>query len=256
MLLCVVCASALFLLVDQYAYFKEQAGTLQQLQQQYQERVIELERAVADVSTVDDDPPPVKKNKKHLKRSLSGYYKHKRRRIKVRDVARIRAAHHVPIAKVTASAESDGEEQTATTLPQKNSRRFLSWPLPRGQFWLSSFFGRRRIRGVVGFHAGLDMAAVKGTPVRAAADGTVLQASNKNDGYGNCIILQHANNYKTRYAHLQRVKVHVGQAVKRGRLIGTVGNTGNVRANGTDGSHLHFEVILGAKAMNPLQYLI
>jgi len=104
------------------------------------------------------------------------------------------------------------------------------------------------------FHYGLDMAALKGTPVKAAANGKVVEAGNGN-GYGNTILLLHNKFFKTRYAHLNRIRVKSGQNVKRGQIIGTVGATGNVRANGTDASHLHFEVHYKNKQVNPLYYL-
>jgi murein DD-endopeptidase MepM/ murein hydrolase activator NlpD len=130
------------------------------------------------------------------------------------------------------------------------------WPVDRSKFWLSSLFGPRKIKNKgIKYHYGIDMAALKGTPVKAAAAGIVLE-SYWNNGYGNCIIIAHNRKYKTRYAHLDKRKVKVGQKVKRGQTIGTVGDTGLVRKSGKDASHLHFEVYAFGRHINPLSVLI
>lgn len=135
--------------------------------------------------------------------------------------------------------------------------KIFSWPLARNSFWLSSLFGPRNLgdgRGTM-FHSGVDLAAVTGTPVRAAADGEVMEAYFNSKGYGKTVLLDHHNGYKTRYAHLHRIKVQIGQMISQGHLLGTVGATGNVRSNGTSAAHLHFEVQKNGKAVNPLSYL-
>lgn len=131
------------------------------------------------------------------------------------------------------------------------------WPIDRSNFWLSSHFGpRRKSNGTPGFHYGIDMAAVKGTPVRAASSGVVIEAQNVK-GYGKTVVIAHNHKYRTRYAHLSSIAVRMGQAVNGGQLIGRVGATGAVRSkhgrNG--GSHLHFEVSAYGKKVNPLYFL-
>jgi len=132
----------------------------------------------------------------------------------------------------------------------------FSWPVDRSKFWLSSLFGPRKLknRGWK-FHYGIDMAAIRGTPVVAAATGIVLESCWHN-GYGNCIIVTHNRKYKTRYAHLAKRKVRVGQKVERGEIIGTVGDTGLVSKSGQDASHLHFEVYAFGRHINPLSVLV
>ncbi|MBP6869662.1 M23 family metallopeptidase [Candidatus Babeliales bacterium] len=144
---------------------------------------------------------------------------------------------------------------------QKNSSRQITqdftfnWPLELHHFWLSSLFGaRKKANGKPGFHYGVDMAAMRGTPVKAAAAGTVIQAQYV-PGYGNNILIQHNKYYRTRYAHLQRIHVTVGQKVAQGQKIGAVGDTGSVRKSGRDGSHLHFEIYHNGSHVNPLRYL-
>ena len=135
----------------------------------------------------------------------------------------------------------------------KKTELCLSWPIERSRFWISSLFGPRRKRsGAWGFHYGVDMAALKGTPVCAAYTGIVVEARYAK-GYGNTIVVAHSRKYRTRYAHLSKILVKVGQKIKRGTLIGRVGDTGYVRsANGKDASHLHFELIEFGKKINPL----
>lgn len=135
---------------------------------------------------------------------------------------------------------------------ERTSDIVLAWPLSRDKFWISSFFGRRKNRdGSSGFHYGIDMAALKGTPVKAAGSGTVIEATYA-PGYGKTIVIAHNNKYKTRYAHLNSIEIKVGDKINRGQRIGTVGDTGNVRSSGEDASHLHFEVYLFNKQINPL----
>lgn len=98
------------------------------------------------------------------------------------------------------------------------------------------------------FHAGIDMAADMGSNVFATADGSIEFADWKN-GYGNCIDINHGNNYLTRYAHLQTVLVKPGQQVKRGELIGLVGSTGK-----STGPHLHYEVRYKGEPQNPINF--
>lgn len=131
----------------------------------------------------------------------------------------------------------------------------FSWPIDLQSFWLSSLFGpRKRPNGQVEFHHAIDMAACKGTPVKAAASGKVTIAYAL-PGYGNCVMIEHNNRYKTRYAHLHKIYVQVGQYVQEGQEIASVGDTGLVRKSGRDASHLHFEIHQDGSRVNPLAFL-
>lgn len=98
-------------------------------------------------------------------------------------------------------------------------------------------------------HSGMDFTAKIGTPVYATGDGYIENLENSGWGYGKCIVINHGFGYKTRYAHLSAFKVKSGQKVKRGELIGLVGNTGK-----STGAHLHYEVEKGGKKVNPIHY--
>jgi murein DD-endopeptidase MepM/ murein hydrolase activator NlpD len=98
------------------------------------------------------------------------------------------------------------------------------------------------------FHAGMDFSANTGTPVYATGNGRVKKAGWQS-GYGKIIIVDHGFGYETWYAHLNKYNVRVGQKVIRGEVIGEVGNTGK-----STGPHLHYEVHLKGKVMNPVNY--
>ncbi len=118
----------------------------------------------------------------------------------------------------------------------------LSWPLSNNK--ITSPYGTRSR----GFHSGIDLVAKTGTPVYASAGGKVVLSS-WYYGYGNCIVVDHGNGLKTRYAHLSGFNVKVGDKVSRGQQIGRSGNTGN-----STGPHLHFEVIVNGSTKNPVNY--
>jgi len=100
-----------------------------------------------------------------------------------------------------------------------------------------------------GFHTGLDLAGASGSPVYAADGGTVSFAG-WSGGYGKLIKINHGNGYVTYYAHLSSINVSNGKKVAKGEMIGRVGNTGN-----STGPHLHFEIRLNGKTLNPANYI-
>jgi len=116
---------------------------------------------------------------------------------------------------------------------------------------ITSGFGYRRdpINGRGAMHAGIDFKGPIGSPIYAAADGRVTFAGQKS-GYGNAIEITHANGLLTRYAHLSRIGVRVGQQVAAGTTIGGLGSTGR-----STGPHLHFEVRINDRAVNPRPFL-
>ncbi|MFM7029409.1 MAG: M23 family metallopeptidase [Chakrabartia sp.] len=116
---------------------------------------------------------------------------------------------------------------------------------------LSSGFGVRSdpFRGGAAMHAGVDIPGPIGTPVFATADGVVGRAGWVG-GYGNLIELEHGQSIQTRYGHLSQIIAQPGTRVKRGDLIGLMGSTGR-----STGSHLHYEVRLEGRAVNPTVFL-
>lgn len=123
------------------------------------------------------------------------------------------------------------------------------WPV-RG--WVSSGFGRRvsPFTGKDTLHGGVDITAPLRTPVIAPAAGTVTFAGNE-AGLGNTVTLSHGYGMRTIYGHMDKLKVKTGQTVKRGDILGWVGNTGL-----STGPHLHYEIEVGGAAVDPLKYVI
>lgn len=103
----------------------------------------------------------------------------------------------------------------------------------------------QRTKPVSGIHTGVDIAAPNGTPITAAADGTIT-AAGLDGGRGNCIRIAHADGYSTTYAHLNAMRVKAGDRVKGGDVIGTVGSTGR-----STGPHLHFEMAKDGVSFDP-----
>lgn len=126
----------------------------------------------------------------------------------------------------------------------------LGLPL-KGDFSLSSGFGGRAdpFSHEGAWHEGLDLVAEMGTPVLASAPGVVTQADH-HGAYGQMVQVRHAQGFVTRYAHLDQIQVRTGDSVSRGQTLGTLGNSGR-----SSGPHLHYEVLLGERAMHPAQAL-
>jgi murein DD-endopeptidase MepM/ murein hydrolase activator NlpD len=118
--------------------------------------------------------------------------------------------------------------------------------------YISSYFGHRPdpIYKVTKFHSGMDFSAQMGTEAYATGDGVVADVENNEWGYGNMVTIDHGFGYKTRYAHLQKAAVCKGQKIKRGQLVGYIGNTGK-----TTGVHLHYEVLKNDIPIDPINFL-
>ena len=139
-------------------------------------------------------------------------------------------------------ARMDALERGLTGIPQV---------MPADIRQISSGFGYRRdpINGVGAMHAGLDFKGRIGAPIHAAAAGRVSFVGRKS-GYGNVVEVSHGNGLTTRYAHMSKFKSRVGQRVAAGDVIGAIGNTGR-----STGPHLHFEVRVNDRAVNPRPFL-
>ncbi len=128
------------------------------------------------------------------------------------------------------------------------------WPIDRNMLNSISQFGMRfhPLYHRYIHHSGIDLGSKRGTPVFATGDGVVEKSvqGQQYKGYGQEILIDHGYSYKTRYAHLNKRYIEKGDTVKRGQLIGEVGSTG-----GTDGPHLHYEVLIKNIPVNPINYL-
>ena len=162
-------------------------------------------------------------------------------------VAKLEAERAAEAAAAAAAAGSGGGGTLSGAAAYANG----SFIFPVESYsYISSRFGERihPITGELKNHNGMDIAANMGTTVYAADGGKVVLAE-WYGGYGNCIMIDHGNGYKTLYGHLSYIGVKNGQTVTQGNTIGQVGSTGN-----STGPHLHFEVYLNGSRIDPEQF--
>lgn len=153
-----------------------------------------------------------------------------------KEIAKIEAA----VADAIAAAGNNGAG------PQGK----LAWPVPASSR-VTSAFGWRTIWGKKEFHLGIDIGAKAGTAINAAEDGQVILVRKSSTGYGWHVVINHGGGYATLYAHTSRIDVTEGQQVKRGQTIAGVGTTG-----ASTGNHLHFEVRINSKQVDPMGYVV
>lgn len=129
-------------------------------------------------------------------------------------------------------------------LPNSNSLKFL-WPV-KGEIILK--YGQIK----PGYHNdGINIRTAKDIPVKASETGKIIYTGNEIPGYGNLVLIKHSKNWITAYAHLKKIEYEKGSFVKKGEVIGIVGQTGNVSI-----PQLHFEIRKGKKAMDPKRFLL
>lgn len=116
---------------------------------------------------------------------------------------------------------------------------------------IASGFGSRidPVYGTPKMHKGLDFSAPQGTPIYATGDGIIEAAGYSEGGYGNHVMINHGYGYETLYGHMVRIKVRIGQRVKRGEVVGWVGSTGK-----STGPHCHYEVHINGNAVDPVYF--
>ena len=153
-------------------------------------------------------------------------------------------------------ADSERANRIIDQMDQLNLYRIAAQKAPfatpvKSAFRFTSGFGYRRDPKTGGrrMHNGVDFAASSGTPLYSTADGVVVHAG-WSSGYGRLVKIQHEFGIETRYAHLSRLRVKVGQRVSRGDRIGDMGASGRVT-----GVHLHYEVRVGGKPVNPMTFI-
>jgi murein DD-endopeptidase MepM/ murein hydrolase activator NlpD len=119
------------------------------------------------------------------------------------------------------------------------------------EYPISSHFGYRLdpLNHLPSMHHGVDFLAPIGTPVVATADGMIIKAG-QSDGYGLSLEIQHANGFKSKYAHASLIQVKIGDEVKQGQVIAFVGNSGR-----STGAHLHYEILISNKPIDPIKLM-
>jgi len=159
--------------------------------------------------------------------------------------------------RALAQMEQDSRDIAAQIRRYQQTSGRTRYSIPwRGSFMrpvmggITSGFGMRvhPILGVPKMHTGIDISAATGTPIRAGDAGTVIWAGPRG-GYGLCVVIDHGGGMSTVYGHCSRLAVGVGQEVRKGQIIGSVGSTGL-----STGPHLHFEVRRSGSPVDPLSY--
>jgi murein DD-endopeptidase MepM/ murein hydrolase activator NlpD len=149
-------------------------------------------------------------------------------------------------------AGSNFEKDTSKDYASYSDTGFI-WPVPTVHNTTDGYGNRWIVEEQQSdFHKGLDITqpGCKGAEIIASAGGTIIQAGNNYNGYGNCVIIDHGNNMSTLYAHMNNTAVSVGDVVDQGETIGYIGNTGN-----SYGYHLHFEVRIRGQHTDPTKYI-
>ncbi len=152
-----------------------------------------------------------------------------------------------PVQKLSAPEKTESSSKksaTSSSSSKSNESERFSWPV-RGK--ILSPFGPKEGGA---FNDGITISAPEGTPVLAPADGIIAYSGNELKGYGNLVLIKHKNGYVTSFAHLKDRALKVGDVIKKGDLLGSVGKTGNVSS-----PRLHFSVRSGRKAINPDEFL-
>lgn len=154
------------------------------------------------------------------------------------------------ITAFTAFWPEDQPARAPKPEPRRAGKDGKTWPVEHDSLYISSGFGQRGSAGGRGrFHAGVDIIVPRGTPVHATGPGKVI-FSGVMRGYGEIVVIDHGNKVSTAYAHLDQRMARVGQQVRQGEQIGTVGRTGNATTD-----HLHYEVRVDGRPINPDPYL-
>ncbi|MFD9246212.1 M23 family metallopeptidase [Streptomyces sp. NPDC059556] len=170
--------------------------------------------------------------------------------------AQAHVAAQVKAAAAKATAVKQAAVKKAVTVKPVAAKKAASWVKPVAGYTLSASYNQGGAMWAHK-HSGQDFAVPVGTPVKAAGTGTVVKAGPNGGGdgpaYGNAIVVKHANGTYSQYAHLSKIKVHIGQKVLVGQQIALSGNTGN-----SSGPHLHFEIRTTpnyGSAVNPAAFL-
>lgn len=228
------------------------------LRDQQQEIVVRLKRAKDTIESARDEIAAEERRLAAARQAVESQQA-ELRQVRAHRQARIDSidSHVDHLEEIEADLQQQIAEQIAaasgvSVLPAGP----MSSPSAAGLIWpasgtLSSGFGPRSSPGGIGStnHEGIDIALPEGTPLRAAASGTVIMAS-YNGGYGNYTCIDHGSGLSTCYAHQSSFAVSVGQSVSQGQIIGYSGNTGS-----STGPHLHFEVRINGVAQDPMGYL-
>lgn len=198
---------------------------------------LEIEEQEKDKKEIDINTTTMEVAKTEINKDVEvKVQEYEKKQEEERKIAAAKKAESVSARSTTVKRGTAGESIPATG---------ATFMRPVNGAIISSPYGRRNS----GFHTGTDFAISSGTPIYAAASGTV-KFSGVKGGYGNLVIIDHGNGYQTYYAHCKELYVYAGQTVTQGQNISAVGSTGN-----STGPHLHFEIRYNGNTVNPENYV-
>jgi murein DD-endopeptidase MepM/ murein hydrolase activator NlpD len=230
---------------DNYTTLNSKVKTLQQQMADLEKRDNEVYRSIFEANPLADSArsKAIEKKKELEKVNLMSDDELGKDIAKTLNNLTARAAYQVEsYDAIEKLIKNQGEKLSSIPAIQPVSNKDLTR--------IASGFGMRihPIYGIPKMHSGLDFTAPQGTPIYATGDGTVTTAGVGN-GTGNHVIINHGYGYETVYMHMVRIKSHVGQTVKRGEVIGWVGNTG-----ASTGPHCHYEVHVNGEPVDPVYF--
>lgn len=235
----------------QIAYIRDTENKLKEQKAEYKEKLVAEERKKAELEA---------NNKKKLEFMALLQEDKVQAEAEYNEFVKLTQSLDAEIVKLEKELEEKRKAEEARRKAEEERRKAagevvrgsgqLSWPVP-GYSSISSYYGYRvhPIFNTKKFHAGIDIPAPMGTPVKAAMSGIVI-FSGWQGGYGNVVMISHGGDLVTVYAHNSSIKVSVGDYVDRGQTISLMGSTGF-----STGSHSHFEVRINGSTVNPLAYL-
>ena len=230
------------------ANLDEAESLVKELNKKYKDD-LDVKVAIVDVITTDNekDVTTIKTAKTDITKELDKQVEKKEaEEAKAKAAAKAKAQAKAKAKKTTSTKKSTTKKTTTTTkVASLNGVKLTVKPV--SGVITSRFGNRESIRSHS--HSGLDIGAPKGTPIKAAAGGTVTFAG-YSGGYGYVVKISHGGGIKTYYAHCSKLYVKKGDTVSAGDKIAAVGSTGN-----STGNHLHFEVVKNGTSLNPQHYL-
>lgn len=269
-LLALVSMMAVVIVIFYFSYFESPkelilANEVKELKFYYDQRMQDVDNAIQtlnDIEKRDDNIYRVVLGAEPIDKSIRDagvggtdrYEEVKAKNLANEDLV-VNLSEKVDLLKRKLYIESKSQDELAR-LAENKEKLYASvpaiQPISNKQLMaLASGFGMRThpIYKVKKMHTGIDFAAAISTPIYATADGKVVTVDVKFSGYGKMVEIDHGFGYKTRYAHMHDFAVRSGQNVKRGDLIGYVGNTGLSTA-----PHLHYEVLINGTQVDPVHY--
>lgn len=258
--LAVLCLATVMLCGYSYFQSREELAAAKTLRIDNQQKQKEIDRLEVDLMALEKETRAVVAEQEQIKKIMGVQSREKRtpsrgaNRLLTQNIRAGKPSLDARAAVLrTMMRIQDREVQSLLDMAISRAKQYRAipnlWPV-RGRVtstfgWRSSPFSHRRSE----YHDGLDIAAPRGTRIKAAGEGKVIYADWKK-GYGRLIQIKHANGLITWYAHNSKILVHKGDAVQKGQIISNVGSSGR-----STGPHLHFSVWKNGTQINPMTYL-